>query len=479
MALYHFSVTQVKRSAGQSAIACASYRAGESLYSQYYDEISDYSKKGGVIYSEIMLPENAPKEYSDRQTLWNAVEDVEKHPKAQLAYSFDIALQNELSQEENLSLARRFVKEQLVADGMIADLAVHDPERDGNPNPHIHILATMRPLNPDGSRGAKQRREYLYDDQGNPLLDENRKQKYRAVPTTDWGAPEKLQRWREAWANMVNSKFEEKGLPCRVDHRSYADQGVSDLPMIHEGPTVRAMELKGIPTEKGEYNRWVRKTNAMIRGLLSKIKELVAAIKDMREEIKRLEEEPSLVDLLMAGRTHAKSAVQDLKYMSADILFLQEHSIYRIEDLDNYMDKMQIRKQSQKDLLDKCSTQKKEIKELINLLDIYRETKPIYEEGMKKFFGKEKYMQENKGRIKQYHMAQRKLTKASKERGGKITKRMLEKELATLNSKYSAIRDDFCKSRDEVSTLSRIRYLIQRGLEAKQPHKTRDTDISL
>ncbi len=479
MALYHFSVSQVKRSAGQSVIACASYRAGERLYSKYYDEVSDYSKKGDVIYTEIMLPENAPKEYSDRQTLWNAVEAVEKHPKAQLAYSFDIALQNELSQEENISLARKFVKEQFVADGMIADLAVHNPERDGNPNPHIHILATMRPLKPDGSWGEKQHREYLFDDQGNPVLDKTGKQKYRAVSNTDWGTPEKLQKWRETWANMVNAKFEEKGLSCRIDHRSYEDQGVHELPMIHEGSTVRAMELKGIPTEKGEYNRWVRKTNTMIRGLLSKIKELVTAIKEMREEIKRLEEEPSLVDLLMAGRTHARSAVQDLKYMSADVLFLQEHSICRIEDLDNYLDQMLIRKQSQKDLLDKYSTKRKEIKELINLLDIYRETKPIYEEGMKKFFGKEKYMRENEGRIKQYHMTKRKLTKASKTRGGKLTKKMLEKELTALDSEYSAIRDEFVKSRDEVQMISRIRYSIQRGLEAKQPHKTRDTDISL
>ncbi|MBR2751718.1 MAG: MobA/MobL family protein [Clostridiales bacterium] len=479
MALYHFSVTQVKRSAGQSAIACASYRAGERLYSQYYDEVSDYSKKGGVIYSEIMLPENAPKEYADRETLWNAVEDVEKHPKAQLAYSFDIALQNELSQEENIDLARRFVKEYLVADGMIADLAVHNPERDGNPNPHIHILTTMRPLNPDGSWGSKQHREYLFDDQGNPVKDEKGNQKYKAVPNTDWGTPEKLQQWREDWANLVNSKFEEKGLPCRIDHRSYENQGIHELPTVHEGPTVRAMELKGIPTEKGEYNRWIRKTNAMIRGLLSKIKEMVAAIKDMREEIKRIEEEPSLADLLMAGRTPAKSSLQDLKFLSADILFLQKHSIYRIDDLENYLEKMESLKQSQKDRLDKCNARRKEVKELISLLDIYHETKPIYEEGMKKFFGKEKYMQENEGRIKQYQMAKRKLAKASKSRGGKLTKKMLEKELAALDSEYSAIRDEFVKSRDEVQTVSRIQYSIQRGLEAKHPHKTRATDLSL
>ena len=93
---------QIKRSAGQSAVAAAAYRAGERLYSDYYGEYSDYTRKGGVIHSEILLPPNAPPEYRDRATLWNAVEHAERHKKAQLAYSFDIALQNELTMEENI-----------------------------------------------------------------------------------------------------------------------------------------------------------------------------------------------------------------------------------------------------------------------------------------------------------------------------------------------------------------------------------------
>ena len=109
MALYHLAVSQIRRSAGQSAIAAAAYRAGERLYSDYYGEYSDYTRKGGVICSEILLPPHAPPEYQARATLWNTVEQVEKHPKAHLAYSFDIALQNELSMEENIVLAREFV----------------------------------------------------------------------------------------------------------------------------------------------------------------------------------------------------------------------------------------------------------------------------------------------------------------------------------------------------------------------------------
>ena len=100
MALFHLHVTQVKRSAGQSVVTSAAYRAGEKLYSEYYGEVSDYTHKGGVVCTDILLPPQAPNQYQDRATLWNAVEKAERGKKAQLAYSFDIALQNEFSLEE-------------------------------------------------------------------------------------------------------------------------------------------------------------------------------------------------------------------------------------------------------------------------------------------------------------------------------------------------------------------------------------------
>ena len=208
MALYHLTVSQIRRSAGQSAIAAAAYRAGECLYSDYYGEYSDYTRKGGVICSEILLPPHAPLEYQDRATLWNTVEQVEKHKKAQLAYSFDIALQNELSMEENIALAREFVQRCLVDKGMVADFAVHAPDKEdgGIPNPHFHVMTTMRPINPDGTWGQKQRREYVLDDEGNRVLDRNGKPMFNAVPTTDWGSPETLEEWREAWSQKAKGK---------------------------------------------------------------------------------------------------------------------------------------------------------------------------------------------------------------------------------------------------------------------------------
>lgn len=175
----------MKRSAGQSVVESAAYRAGERLYSERYGEYSDYTRKGGVVYTEILLPSHAPREYADRQTLWNAVEAAERGKNAQLAYSFDIALQNEFTLEENIALARRFLLDNFVSRGMIADFAVHQPDKAGGiETPHFHVLCPIRPLDPDGTWGAKQRRVYREDG------------KFDAVSTTDWGKPETLEEWR-------------------------------------------------------------------------------------------------------------------------------------------------------------------------------------------------------------------------------------------------------------------------------------------
>ena len=193
MALYHFEVTQVKRSEGRSVVAAAAYRSGEKLHSDYYEEDADYTRKHGVVRSEILLPSHAPPEYADRETLWNAVEKAERGAKAQLAYSFDIALQNEFSMEENIALARQFVLENFVRRGMIADLCIHDPDKNGGiPNPHFHVLCPIRPLKENGEWDAKQHREYVYDSDGQPILDYAGHKKFNAVPTTDWGRPETL-----------------------------------------------------------------------------------------------------------------------------------------------------------------------------------------------------------------------------------------------------------------------------------------------
>ena len=231
MALFHFTVTQTKRSKGQSAIASAAYRSGEKLYSEYYGEYSDYTRKRGVICSDILLPPHAPKEYADRQTLWNAVEKAERGKNAQLAYSFEISLQNEFSLEENIALAREFLFREFVSRGMTVDVSFHEKECEdgGTPNPHFHFLCPIRPMEQDGTWGIKQRREYVLDEEGNRIRDANGKYVFNAVPTTDWGSPETLEHWREAWAEMCNAKFAEKGLDLTLVTGFGADKVLTAL----------------------------------------------------------------------------------------------------------------------------------------------------------------------------------------------------------------------------------------------------------
>lgn len=420
MALFHLSVTQTKRSAGQSAIASAAYRAGERLYSEYYGEYSDYTRKGGVICSDILLPSHASPEFADRQTLWNAVEKAERGKNAQLAYSFDIALQNEFSLEENIALARQFLLENFVSRGMVVDFAVHQPDREdgGIPNPHFHVLCPIRPIEQNGKWGLKQRRVYELDEDGNRIRDADGKFVFNAVPTTDWGSPETLEHWREAWAELCNAKFAEKGLDVRIDHRNYERQGVELLPTVHEGATVRAMEKKGIRTEKGEFNRWIKATNAVIRDIKKKITSLMGWIADMKAELAK-PQAPDLVSLLnayytsrRAGAYSQKGKVSNLKEMNETFNYLRANGIYSLEDLESRVSEHSAATESLKKTLDGQAARMKAIKQLYDSSAAFRSLKPVYDGLQKIKFEKPraKYKAEHEAELKQFYAARRKLT---------------------------------------------------------------------
>ena len=153
MAIYHCSIKIISRGKGKSAVAAAAYRSGEKLVNEYDGAIHDYTRKGGIVHTEILLPDNAPPAFSDRSALWNAVERIEKAKNAQLAREIEIALPHELTREQGVSLVREYVKDNFVAAGMCADVCLHD-KNDGNP--HAHILLTMRPIEQDGAWGATQ-----------------------------------------------------------------------------------------------------------------------------------------------------------------------------------------------------------------------------------------------------------------------------------------------------------------------------------
>ncbi len=446
MALFHLSVTQTKRSAGQSAIASAAYRAGARLYSEYYGEYSDYTRKGGVICSDILLPSHAPPEYADRQTLWNAVEKAERGKNAQLAYSFDIALQNEFSLEENIALARQFLLENFVSRGMVVDFAVHQPDREdgGIPNPHFHVLCPIRPIEQNGKWGLKQRRVYELDEDGNRIRDANGKFVFNAVPTTDWGSPETLEYWRQTWAELCNGKFAEKGLDVRIDHRSYERQGVELLPTVHEGATVRAMEKKGIRTEKGEFNRWIKATNAVIRDIKKKIALLFDWIAEAKAEIAK-PQAPDLVSLLnayytqrRAGAYSQKDKVSNLKEMNETFNYLRANGIYSLEDLEHRVSEHSAATESLKKTLDEQTARMKAIKRLYDSSAAFQSLKPVYDGLQKIKFEKPraKYKAEHETELKQFYAARRTLDRVGEQTGLPTAVAMLDRL-----EKLSDIRD--------------------------------------
>lgn len=283
MAIYHCHCKIISRGQGRSAVCAAAYRSGEKLYNEYDGIEHDYTKKGGVVYSEIMLCENAPKEYQDRQTLWNAVEQIEKSSKAQLAREYEVALPVELSREEQIKLVRDFAKENFVDNGMCVDFSIHDKE-DGNP--HAHIMLTTRPIEQDNSWGVKQRKEYILDKKGQKQYDK-KKQTYKCktVKTTNWDSKEFLQRSRESWAEKVNQELEKKSLPQRVDHRSFKEQGIEKIPTQHIGVSANAMEKRGIESQRGNENREIKKANGQIQTIEILEKQTQKEIAFIREDI--------------------------------------------------------------------------------------------------------------------------------------------------------------------------------------------------
>ena len=438
-----------------------------------------------------MLPDFVPEEYHDRQTLWNAVEKVEKHPAAQLAYSFDIALQNELTEEENLSLAREFLQKYFVERGMIVDFAMHDPDREeGIPNPHFHFLCPIRPMEETGRWGIKQRRVYELDEGGNRIRDADGKEVFNAVPTTDWGRPETLDFWREQWAVMVNAKFEEKGLDCRIDHRTLEAQGLDELPTVHEGPTVRAMEKKGIRTEKGEMNRLIRATNALTR----KLKAAISAIREILAELRAEDKEkkaPTVMEVLSAyyGERNAvansfaygrdKAKVGNLKKLSKQHNYLLSKGIVTIDDLDTYLSFVENKQHSMNDDMRRKATRIKELNELLRNADNYERYKPVSDELNKiKWKGKrEDYLLEHDSELTMFYMARRVL-KDNLTKDGKIPKKSWQAERDRLQFEYAADKDEYGKlwaDLKEIRSISQIIYEHRHKQEREQT-KTRTNE---
>jgi ATP-dependent exoDNAse (exonuclease V) alpha subunit len=414
------------------------------------------------------------------------VEKAEKNKKAQLAYSFDIALQNELTREENMALVHRFLTDQFLSRGMMVDYAIHEPDTEdgGIPNPHFHVLCPIRPIEKDGTWGNKQRREYVLDEQRNRMRDEAGNYIFNAVPTTDWGRPETLESWRQAWAKLCNAKFQKKGLTCRIDHRSYKRQGLDILPTKHEGPTVRAMEAKGMPTNKGELNRWIRATNALFQEAKKKLAALLDMLKALKEAFSS-HREPTLPELLCrhledrnAGAWSKKAKVGNLKEQAQLLNYLEAKQLYSMDDLAVYTGKLNVQISTLKASSNEKTTRMKKLEELLRMVDYLKEGKPIVDQSNKIVFKsrREAFKEKNDAVLRRFYMAQRKL-KPYFTTEGKLPVTKWRKEMEQLRQAYEEEQHQIRPLFAEVKGLWRIHniasnMLSQQRKQQKDPRAT-------
>ncbi len=256
MAIYHFSAQVIGRNQGRSSVAAAAYRSGTELTDERTGLTHDYTRKQGVSDSFIMKPENAPDWMADRQSLWNAVEAIEKRKDSQLARDIEMSLPHELSDQERRAVLVGFLEEQFISRGYVADVNIHAPHRHGDQkNHHAHVMLSTREILEEGFGGKMQK-------------------------ASDWNdRKDDLSVWREKWADHVNRALEEKELELgydlgRIDHRSNEDRGLDQAPTKHEGVAATAMKRRGEHSDIVEENKKIKRDNIKLEEM-NRIEEMM------------------------------------------------------------------------------------------------------------------------------------------------------------------------------------------------------------
>ena len=478
IAIYHCTIKIIKRSEGRSAVAAAAYRSGQKLTNEWDGQTHDYTRKGGVIHSEILLPTHAPPAFHDRSTLWNSVEEIEKSGKAQLAREIEIALPAELDREAQLALVRAYVRDNFVAAGMCADFALHDK---GDGNPHAHIMLTMRPLEQSSEWGAKCRKEYDLDPRGQRIPDGKGGWKNHRADTTDWNEKDKAEQWRAAWAEYANRALEQTGRPERIDHRSYKRQGVEQLPTVHMGVAATRMERRGIATDKGSVNRQIAADNKLLKEIKARITRLYNWTKEKAEGPQG--KESVMAQLWQARQEMSQPAtrygkVKALKESAALFNFLQQNGIISMQQL---YEKVSAMNGAYYDLRGDIRTTERRLATLTERLEMwvqYEQHKGTRRQldGMKP--GKrEKFAERHGAELTLYESAARFLD-GLKATGEAVTPKQWRAEADTLTAKKDVLYQEMRAMREEVKAVEQLRKAAEQLAKTEQSRR-KELDLSL
>ena len=432
------------------------------------------------------MPERAPKKYSDRTVLWNAVEKIEKAKNSQLAREIELALPVELTLKQNISLVCDYVKTHFVSAGMCADVCIHD-KADSNErqficsstrlrsNPHAHIMLTMRPFEPDGTWGSKQKKEYILDKNGEKIYDPKKKQyKCKSVQTTDWNEQTKAEEWRAAWAESVNKVLEQCGHESKVDHRSYERQGLEQIPTVHMGVAASQMERKGVVTERGNMNREIIVTNRQLQQLSNRINQ----IKDWLKEVSTSETPTTLANvlqcILQGGKQRNRYAqIQDMKTVERIFNFLKENNISTLLELRDKVSEMHTQLSYMQYNVKYAYQRADTLDERIRQAEIYVACKPLYAQFQQLRRRKQaKFYESHCDGLIRFDAAKRHLS--SYLNGNELPIKAWKEELEELRAKYGKTRREYKTLQEQVWNVETICLDAQRIVRAMNPPPQRN-----
>ena len=479
MAIYHLCIKIISRGKGKSVVAASAYRSGEKIKNEYDGIVHDFTRKGGIAHTEILLPQNAPQAFLDRGTLWNSVEKIEKSKNSQLAREIEIALPKELNREKQIELVREYVKDNFVDVGMCADIALHD-KNDGNP--HAHILLTMRPLNEDTTWGAKSKKEYILDENGEKVKLKNGNYKTRKINTTDWNEQDKAEEWRKAWADITNKYLKENSIQEKVDHRSYQRQGIEHIPTIHLGIYATQMEKKGIATDRGNINREIKHQNNLLREITRRIKALLNWIRGIGKEEKAETENikstlPPKENLLSVFenliRNNADNYNADLEKYIESYQLLKEKNITSLSELKGNILALRDKNYKTTRILKDVEKKVDDNTKLIEQAEKYLKHKDIYKAYTKLKKSKQEYFyNEHVAELILFESAKKYL----KEHLGENKTLAISKwksELITLKKEKKSLYNQILEIREEVEQAEKVKTCI----EQLQEHSKQLTQV--
>lgn len=360
MAIFHMSFSNISAGKGRSAIASAAYRSGEKIFDDQEGRHYFYARSV-MPESFILTPKNAPAWASDREKLWNEVERKDRRANSRYAKEFNVALPVELSEDEQKELLTKYVQENFVDEGMVADVAIH---RDHPDNPHAHVMLTNRPFNPDGTWGIKSKKQYILDENGNKMYTGTSKYpKSRKILMVDWDKKEKIIEWRHNWAVSVNQVLEQKNIPDRISEKSFENQGIDEIPTQHEG----------INSKRHERRKFNQQVSAQ--------RSAQAKYHNLDEKIRNHEHFDALTDELSFSEKHTISHLSQQLKTYVDLEHLDDKQRMLFNWKNSLLIKHAIGEDVTKQLLtiDQQTTSLAQANQLLNKV-VERATKKIYPE---------------------------------------------------------------------------------------------------